>query len=330
LKKFTIYDYMTNPGFKALPASVRVVLVLLLVKAVLAFLEHIVPYVAPPMPLPFHTGLLTFALPSIIVPLILYAVFARVPATGYWGTALYVPLTLVMNALLVGTPYFVTRPLGIPDPDPFAIARILVTGGRVITSFVSLLLIAALLRRAVRQWVTQQEEMLLAQRFPSRRTPSLAERGAWILPVGLGLIVPTAVWMAVDITVAGTAPGDVMFDILLEHLKGRALLLDVWSLIPFLVLGGIAHHNAGTVPSVTLWSVTVGGVFGILALMIPAYWIAWDTIYNTIPGDEKTMGAMVFFFTPLYCLATMFAGMLLGWLFARIMRRGVDDLVEVL
>jgi hypothetical protein len=319
---------MTAPEFKTLPASVRVVLVLLLVKATLAFLEHFVPYVAPPMPLPFNPGLLTFAVPSILVPLVLYAAFKRVPATGYWGTVLYVPLTLIMNTLLVITPYFVTRPLGIPDPDPYATARILVIAGRVFTSFVSLLLLAALLRRPVRQWVTQQEEMLLAQRFPSRRTPSLAERGAWILPIGLGLVVPTAVWLAVDITVAGAAPGDAMFDVLLEHLKGRALLLDVWSLIPFLVLGGIVHHNAGTVPGITLWSVTIGGVIGILALLIPAYWIAWDTIYNTILGDEKTMGSMVFFFTPLYSLATMFVGMLLGWLFARIMRRGVDDLVE--
>jgi hypothetical protein len=321
---------MTGSENKALPASVRLVLILLLTKAIFALVEYTVPYLAPPMPLPFNPGLLTFAIPSVIIPLLLYLEFRRMPATGYWGTVVYVPFSLLINAILIATPYFLTRPLGIPDPDPFATARTLVTAGRIIAPCLSLLLLILVLRRPVRQWVTQQEETILAQRFPSRRSPSLAERGAWTLPIVMGLLTPTAVWLAVNISVGGTAAGDSMFDVLLEHLKGRALLQDVYSLLPFAVLAVITHRNAGTIPTVTLWSVTIGGTLGILALLIPAYWIAWETIYNTIPGDEKTMGAMVFFFAPLYCLATMFAGMLLGWIFARILRRGVDDLVDEL
>jgi len=319
---------MTGPEFKTLPASVRLVLILLLTKAAFAVVEYTAPYLALPTPLPFNPGLLTFAIPSLIIPLLLADAFRRMPATGYWGTVVFVPFSLLVNAILEFTPHFVTRSLGIPVPDPFATARALVSTDRFVAAGLSLLLLIMVLRRPVRQWVMQREEAILAQRYPSRRSPSLAERGAWTLPIILGLLTPTAVWLATDITVAGTAPGDAMFDVLLEHLKGRAMLQDVYSLLPFAVLAIVTHRNAGTVPTVTLWSVTIGGTLGILALLIPAYWIAWDTIYNTIPGDEKTMGAMVFFFAPLYCLATMFAGMLLGWLFARILRRGVDDLVD--
>ncbi len=319
---------ITGSEFKALPTSVRLVLILFLTKALFAIVEYTVPYLAPPMPLPFNPGILTFAVPSVIIPLLLYVGFQRMPATGYWGTVVFVPFSLLINSILIFTPYLVTRPLGIPDPDPFVTARSLVMAGRIIASCISLILLILVLRRPVRQWVTQQEEAMLTQRFPSRRSPSLAERGAWTLPIVMGLLTPTAVWLAVNISVAGAAPGDSMFDVLLEHLKGRALLQDMYSLLPFAVLAIITHRNAGTVPTVTLWSVTIGGTIGILALLIPAYWIAWETIYNTIPGDEKTMGAMVFFFAPLYCLATMFAGMLLGWIFARMMRRGVDDLVD--
>jgi hypothetical protein len=141
-----------------------------------------------------------------------------------------------------------------------------------------------------------------------------------------GLLTPTAVWIGVDMYVGGVCRRRHV-RCPFEHLKERNPA-DVYSLLPFIVLAGISHRNAGTVPTVTLWAVTIGGTLGILALLIPAYWIAWDTIYNNIPGDEKTMGAMVFFFTPLYCLATMFAGMLLGWIVARILRRGVDDIVD--
>lgn len=319
---------MTGSGFRNLPASVSVVLVLFLIKAAVALLEHVLPFVAPPMPLPFVRGILSFAVPSILIPLLLYVAFRRSPATGYWGTVAYVPLSILFNAILVFTPMFVTRPLGIPDPDPYATARFIELAGRVLTSALSLLLLFAVLRRPVRRWVTQREEMILSQRYPSRRSPSLTERGAWVLPVVFGVITPTMVWLGVNVVVGGNAPADAMLDTLLEHLKGRALLLDLFSLVPFIALAVISHYNAGRVPGVALWSVTIGGVIGILALLIPAYWVAWDTIYNNVIGDEKTTGALVFFFTPLYCLATMLGGMLLGWIAARIMRRGVDDIVD--
>ncbi len=319
---------MTGSGFRALPKSVLIVLILLLLKALFGIIEYVLPYLAPPMPLPFYPGLFAFAVPSVVIPLLILFSFQRLPATGYWGTIAYVPLSILFNVTLIGTPYLVTGPLGIPVPDPYATARFFETAGRVTTSIVSLALLFALLRRPVRRWVTQREEVILAQRYPSRRTPSLAERGTWVFPLVTGILAPTAVWLSVQLIVGRIPLGDSLLDILLEHLKGRALLLNLFSLLPFIVLASISHHNAGRIPSVTLWSVTIGGIFGILALMVPAYWVAWETIYNTIPGDEKTMGALVFFFTPLYCLATMFAGMLLGWVFARIVRRGVDDIVD--
>jgi hypothetical protein len=319
---------MTGPGFRDLPAAVKAVLILFLIKASVAFLEHVVPFVAPPMPLPFQRGIFSFAVPAICIPLVLYWAFRRSPATGYWGTVAYVPLSILANAILVFTPYFLVRPISIPDPDPYTLARTLELGGRALTTVISLVLLLMVLRRPVRRWVTQREELILTQRYPSRRSPSLAERGAWVLPIVFGMLTPTLVWLAVNVVVGGTPPADALMDTLLEHLKGRGLLLDVFSLVPFVALAIISHYNAGRVPGITLWSVTLGGIVGILALLIPAYWVAWDTIYNDIVGDEKTTGALVFFFTPLYCLATMLGGMLLGWVAARIMRRGVDDIVD--
>jgi hypothetical protein len=319
---------MTGSGFRNLPASVSAVLILFLMKSAVALLDHVLPFVAPPMPLPFERGTLSFAIPSVIMPLVLYVMFRRSPATGYWGTVTYAPLSVLLNAILVFTPMFVTRPLGIPNPDPYATARVLEMAGRLLSTGLSLMLLFAVLRRPVRRWVTQREETILSQRYPSRRSPSLTERGAWVLPVVFGAITPTLVWLAVNIMVGGSSPADAMFDTLLEHLKGRGLMLDLFSMLPFIVLAMISHYNAGRVPGVTLWSVTIGGVIGILALLIPAYWVAWETIYNDVIGDEKTTGALVFFFTPLYCLATMLGGMLLGWVAARIMRRGVDDIVD--
>jgi hypothetical protein len=319
---------MTGPSFRDLPAAVKAVLILFLVKAVVACVEHIIPFAAAPTPLPFQRGIFSFAVVAMALPLVLYWALRRSPATGYWGTVAYVPLTVLANAILIFTPHLLARPIAIPDPDPYALARTLELAGRIVTIGISLLLLMMVLRRPVRRWVTQQEELILTQRYPSRRSPSLAERGAWVLPIMFGLITPTLVWVAVNVTVAGTPPADALMDTLLEHLKGRGLLLDIFSLVPFVALAIISHYNAGRVPGITLWSVTIGGIVGILALLIPAYWVAWDTIYNTVVGDEKTTGALVFFFTPLYCLATMLGGMLLGWVGARIMRRGVDDIVD--
>jgi hypothetical protein len=56
--------------------------------------------------------------------------------------------------------------------------------------------------------------------------------------------------------------------------------------------------------------------------------MGWETIYNDVRGDERSTGALVFFFTPLYCIATMLAGMLIGWVTARYFRKGIDDLIE--
>lgn len=319
---------MTGPAFRDLPGAVKAVLILFLLKAAVAFFEHVIPFAVPPVPLPFLRGIFSFAVPAVALPLVLFWAFRRSPATGYWGTVAYVPLSILANAILVFTPAWVSHPQQLPNPDPYATARLVELGGRILTSALSLLILLMVLRRPVRRWVTQQEELILSQRYPSRRSPSLAERGAWVLPIVFGLLTPTIVWVCVNVVVAGAQPADALMDTLLEHLKGRGLLLDLFSLLPFVALAVISHYNAGRVPGITLWSVTIGGIVGILALLIPAYWVAWDTIYNDIAGDEKTTGALVFFFTPLYCLATMLGGMLLGWVAARIMRRGMDDIVD--
>ncbi len=192
----------------------------------------------------------------------------------------------------------------------------------------SALLLVNIARPSAREWIARQERTTSARYYPARRVPTLAERAVWIVPVTAGILTPSLVWLAVQGIVGNIGFWDATMDIFLEHLKGRGLLLDLFSMIPFAVLAGVAYYNTGRMSPVTLWAITIGGLAGILALMVPLYYMGWETIYNDVVGDEKTTGALIFFFTPLYCLATLLGGMVLGWAVTRFFRKGVDDLIE--
>lgn len=319
---------MPGVASRRLPPPIRMVLYLLIAKAVFACIEFIVPYAVPDHPLPFMPGVLVFAVPGILIPLALLLVFKRAPAVGYWGAIAFAPLSILINLALIVAPYMLTVPIPYPDPDPVAPARALETAGRIGASLLSLILLLVTVKRPVRTWVTGREEALLTIRYPSRRTPSLAERGSWVVPVVVGILTPPLIWIVVAMAVGGRGFGDALLDVLLEHIRGRAFMHGLFSLLPFVVLASISYYNAGRIPSFTLWAVTLGGIVGILALLIPAYSIAWITLYNDVVGDEKSRGALVFFFTPLFGLATMLGGMLVGWVTARIIRRGVDDIID--
>jgi hypothetical protein len=319
---------MSETSTPRLPLGIKFIIALLITKAAFPILGEIVPHYLLAKPLPFTWGLLSFLAPAVLLPLLTAFTAVRSPAAGFWAALVYAGFAAGANILLIVAPKIVTESLGHPSPDPLAEARAFEEVWRSVSIGISLLLVAAVLRPSVMRWINTREEQLHMTQFPSRRTPTIAARGPWVLPIVVGAIVPTLIWLAAQRNVGNIQFGDAIMDILLEHLKGRALMLDLFTMLPYAVLAGTAYKNARRMSQVTLWAVTIGGIVGIVALMVPMYYIGWQTIYNDIRGDEKSTGAMIFFFTPLYCLATMLGGMLLGWVCARFVRKGVDDLIE--
>ncbi len=319
---------MADTKTSALPSSVRIVLALLILKAVLPVAGEILQRLIVDAPLPFTWGLLSFLVPAVLLPAIIAVTFVRSPAAGFWAALAYAGLAATVSGLLILLPKIVTGPFVIPDPDPQAEARAFEQTWRIITIGASVLLAVSVLHPAIFRWVKTRELQLRSPGHPSHQAPIIPARAAWIMPLVAGAIVPTATAFAVQRFVGNIPAGDALMDILIEHLKGRALLLDLFSMIPFAILAGTAMKNARRMSLFTLWSVTIGGLAGIIALMVPMYYMGWETIYNDVRGDEKSTGALVFFFTPLYCIATMLAGMLIGWVTARYLRKGIDDLIE--
>jgi hypothetical protein len=317
-------DSKTSP----VPSTVRIVVALLIMKAALPVVGEVLQRLLVEAPLPFTWGLLSFLLPAVLLPLIIAWAFIRSPAAGFWATLAYAGLAATVSGLLILTPKIVTGSFVIPDPDPQAEARAFEQTWRIISIGASVLLAVFVLRPSVFRWVNARELQLRPPGFPSHQAPVIPARAAWIVPLVAGAIVPTATAFAVQRFVGNIPPGNALMDILMEHMKGRALLLDLFSIVPFAILAGTAFKNARHMSLFTLWSVTIGGLAGIIALMVPMYYMGWETIYNDVRGDEKSTGALVFFFTPLYCIATMLAGMLIGWVTARYFRKGIDDLIE--
>jgi hypothetical protein len=104
-----------------------------------------------------HSGIPLAVHPfSSPLPLLRLPTHAR---NGYWGTVAYVPFALLINAALIGTPYIVTRPIGIPNPIHMR-QHDFETAGRLITCSCQYCSILTLLRRPVRQWVTQREDAI--------------------------------------------------------------------------------------------------------------------------------------------------------------------------
>jgi hypothetical protein len=317
---------MSEATSPRIPLSVKFVIILLTAKALFPLLGEVIPHFLLAKPIPFLWGVISFLAPAVLLPLASAFTMVRSPAAGFWATVAYAGFAAAANGLLIIAPKIVTYTL--PSPDPLAEARAFEETWRIISIGISLVLLVAVLNPSVIRWVRKREEELHLTRFPSRRTPTIAARVMWILPIVVGASVPTLIWFVAQLQVGNIPPGDALMDILLEHLKGRALMLDLFTMLPYGILAVTAYKNARRMSLITLSAVTVGGIIGIVALMTPMYYMGWQTIYNTIRGDEKTTGAMIFFFTPLYCIATMLGGMLLGWVIARFVRKGVDDLIE--
>lgn len=320
---------MHSKSQSPIPFSIKLVIALLITKALLPIIGEVIPRIVVAAPIPFTWGILSFLVPAVLLPVIIAFTLIRSPAAGFWATVIYATFASVVSGLVILAPQIASEwSTQIQTPDPHASARAFEQIWHLVSIGSSILVLLSVVRPVVMRWVNSREEDLRMMLFPSRRTTTISTRAVWILPLVAGAAVPTLIWVIAQWFVGGIHLGDAIMDILLEHLRGRALMLDLFSMLPYVVLAVTAYKNARRLSTVTLWTVTLGGLLGIIALMIPMYYMGWATTYNEIRGDEKTTGAMIFFFTPLYCIATMLAGMLLGWITTRFIRKGVDDLIE--
>ena len=134
-----------------------------------------------------------------------------------------------------------------------------------------------------------------------------------ILPLIVGILTPSAVIFALETTVGRTAFSVAVRDIASRQFaEGENLfLLSLIGLIPFVLLSIFALIAARFFSPRRLAAVSLGGLIGILALMIPAHVSVWWPIYAG--GHVSSTSAIAFLFIPFYCIGSLAIGLLFGW-----------------
>ncbi|MBN1807630.1 MAG: hypothetical protein JW909_01080 [Planctomycetes bacterium] len=138
-----------------------------------------------------------------------------------------------------------------------------------------------------------------------------------LLPVAVGMATPSLIIFFVQVSVGGYAVSDSICDIASRQFaKGHNLfLIAVLGCIPFALLA--VHVALSAARSIRrAWIVMPAGLLGILSLMVPAHAAIWGPLYG--PGHASSTSAIAFLFIPFYCIPTMYLGLLVGWIIARL------------
>jgi hypothetical protein len=130
----------------------------------------------------------------------------------------------------------------------------------------------------------------------------------------IGLLIPSLIIFCLEVGVGHIRPRESMAGILdRQFSEGHNLfLIAALGLIPFVVLSAACFVAARWLSPARLRCVAAGGLLGILGLMIPAHVAVWYPLYG--PGRMTSTSAIAFLFIPFYCIATLGAGLLIGWL----------------
>lgn len=141
------------------------------------------------------------------------------------------------------------------------------------------------------------------------------QRLIWIvIPLVTGLVVPSLVILYLEVFVGHISPS-----IALERVLGRQFsegsnlfLLAGFGLLPFVALSAICSVAATRLTPARLACLGIGGLFGILALMIPSHMSVWYPLYGV--GRKSSTAVIAFLFIPFFCLGTLAIGLIFGWL----------------
>jgi len=138
------------------------------------------------------------------------------------------------------------------------------------------------------------------------------------LPLITGLIAPSFVLIEVE-TIIGRVPlrAAVLGVISQEFAEGEnVFLLTVIGLIPFVLLAMFSFVVSRRVSQRRLACVSLGGLLGILAYMIPAHVSIWRPLFA---GEQVASTAAIgFLFIPFYCVPALAVGLFVGWLISLI------------
>ena len=136
----------------------------------------------------------------------------------------------------------------------------------------------------------------------------------WILtPLAVGLLVPSATILGLQVFVGGISPFTAIADVLKRQFaEGHNLfLLALFGLIPFAVLSVTCFVASHRLSPARLSCLGVGGLLGILCLMVPAHVSVWYPLYGG--GHMSSTAVIAFVFIPFYCLVPLLVGLIVGW-----------------
>lgn len=142
--------------------------------------------------------------------------------------------------------------------------------------------------------------------------------------IAIGLVTPSLVIFYLE-----TSLGNIPRAVALCHIMERQFapgenlfILALIGLMPFFVLSIILYFLSHKFETKRFWCLLVFGLCGILALMIPAHISVWRPLYT---GNHMSSTAVIaFVFIPIYCTATMFLGMGIGWVISLLVTRKIQ------
>ncbi len=133
-----------------------------------------------------------------------------------------------------------------------------------------------------------------------------------VLPLLVGLATPSAVILWLGLFVARASVANTIVDLVRRQFASgeNLFLLALIGLIPFALLSVISLVAARFVSARRLACISVGGLAGILAFMVPAHVSVWYPLYGG--GHMSSTAVIAFIFIPFYCIATLVVGLLIG------------------
>jgi hypothetical protein len=148
----------------------------------------------------------------------------------------------------------------------------------------------------------------------THRRMRISSKLFWVaLPLVVGLITPSAVILCLEVFVGHISVVAAFHDVATRQFaEGHNLfLLAVFGLVPFVILSIFSFIIARSLSITRLASVTLAGLLGILAFMIPAHISVWYPLYGG--GHMASTAVIAFLFIPFYCIVTLAIGLIIGW-----------------
>lgn len=141
------------------------------------------------------------------------------------------------------------------------------------------------------------------------------------LPLVVGLLTPSLIIFFLEVLVSGISPFAAIGDIASRQFSegDNLYLIALVGLIPFVPLSLLLLFKSRKFSQAKSACLGTGGLLGILAVMVPGHVAVWYPLYGD--GGMGSTAVLAFFFIPFYCLGSLIIGLLLGYLYWRVLER---------